>query len=166
MHVRVVAALAGAALVLVAEGAIAQTTTAPTTAPVVGPTAPSSASAAPIASPSMVKTIPLPGGTPALDARHLQARRTRSGYMLTGQALVNDACQAARFDRFIGNVYPPLFNLNQFRRPGTMGMLCIQHLMWVSAQARNVISAAPPRYVTVRTKKGATRVPILAVPRI
>jgi hypothetical protein len=57
-------------------------------------------------------------------------------------------------------MYPPQFNLNQFRRPDRMGMFCIQVLTWVTAQPRTVTSAKPPAYVTVRTKEGATRVPI------
>jgi len=111
-----------------------------------------------------MKTMPLPAAQLALDARYLRARRTAGGYTLTGQALVNDACQAARFDRFLGNVVPLQFNMNQFRRPGTMGLLCIQRLTWVTAQSRSVTSLAPPRYVTVRTKKGLIRVPVLAGP--
>ncbi|MEA2719591.1 MAG: hypothetical protein QOJ39_1455, partial [Candidatus Eremiobacteraeota bacterium] len=56
------------------------------------------------------------------------------------------------------------FNLLQYRRPGTMAMMCAQRLTWVTAQQLDVTSAAPPRYVTVRTKKGVTRVPILPGP--
>jgi hypothetical protein len=89
------------------------------------------------------------------------ARRTKTGYTLTGQALVNDACQAARFDRFLGDVFPPQFDLTQFRRPGTQGMFCIQRLTWVTPTPKVVTSAAPPRYVNLRTKKGFTRVPVL-----
>jgi hypothetical protein len=99
-------------------------------------------------------------GVLALDARRLRARRTASGYTLTGQALVKDACQAARFDPSLLTIFPPQLNLVQFRRPGTMGMLCIMRLTWVTAQPRMVTSTHPPAYVTVRTKKGVTRVPI------
>ena len=85
---------------------------------------------------------------------NLRGRRTATGYTLSGQALVKDACTAARFDQFLGDIFPPQYNLNQFRRPGTMGMLCIQRLTWVTAMPKSVTSAAPPRYVTVRTQKG------------
>ena len=140
---RFAAALASAAILVATTGSVvvAQTTPAPTVAPVVGPTA-------------------APAGQLALDARSLRARRTPTGYTLTGQALVKDACQAARFDQFLGNIFPPLFNLNQFRRPGTMGMMCIQRLTWVTAQPKAVTSAAPPRYVTVHTQKASVRVPV------
>jgi hypothetical protein len=140
---RFAAALASAAILVAAAGSgvAAQTTMAPTVAPVVGPTA-------------------APAGQLALDARSLRAHRTMTGYTLTGQALVKDACQAARFDQFLGNIFPPLFNLNQFRRPGTMGMLCVQRLTWVTAQPKAVTSAAPPRYVTVHTLKASVRVPV------
>ncbi len=99
-------------------------------------------------------------GVLALDARHLRARRTAAGYTLTGQAQVKDACQAARFDPSLLTIFPPQFNLVQFRRPGTMGVLCIQKLIWVIAQPRMVTSAHPPAFVTVRTQKGVTRVPV------
>ena len=107
---------------------------------------------------------PMPQGILALDARRLLARRTALGYTLTGQALVKDGCQAARFDPSLLTIYPPQFNLIQFRRPGTMGMMCVMTLRWISAQPRSVTSSAPPRYVTVRTQKGITRVPIPGVP--
>lgn len=138
------AALAGAAILVAVIGSVAaaQTTMAPTIAPV-------------------ATMMPRPTGAPALDARYVRARRTPSGYTLTGQALVKDACQAALFDQFVGNIFPPQFNLNQFRRPGTMGLLCIARPTWVTAQPKAVTSAAPPRFITVRTKKGYTRVPIL-----
>jgi hypothetical protein len=104
------------------------------------------------------------GGPVALDARYLRGTRTSGGYRLTGQALVMDACTAARFTQVLGNVFPPFFNVTQYRRPGTMGMLCIQRLTWVTIAPLNVTSAAPPRYVTVHTQKGSTRVPILPGP--
>jgi hypothetical protein len=116
------------------------------------------------------QTTPAPGGAIlqpvtaaalALDARYLRARRTATGYTLTGQALVSDACQAARFDRFLGTIFPPLYNLDQFRRPGTMGLLCVMRLTWVTTPPKVVTSAAPPRYVTVHTRKGSVRVPVL-----
>ena len=140
---RYAAALASAAILaaVTASGVAAQTTTAPTIAPAVSPTV-------------------VPAGRLALDARSLRAHRTPAGYTLTGQALVNDACQAARFDQFLGNIFPPLFNVNQFRRPGTMGLLCIQRLTWVTVQSKAVTSAAPPRYVTVHTQKASVRVPV------
>jgi hypothetical protein len=104
---------------------------------------------------------PVTAGGLALDARSLRARRTPSGYTLTGQALVNDACQAARFDRVLGNIFPPLYNLDQFRRPGTMGLLCVMRLTWVTVPPKVVTSAAAPRFVTVHTRKGSVRVPVL-----
>jgi len=168
-HIRFAAALAGAAALFAAVGAVgvsAQTTMAPTPASPVGPTSAPSATAtyAPMST-SLPATKPGPVMRPpavglALDARALRARRTGSGYTLTGQALVRDACTAARFDRFLGNIFPPQFNLDQFRRPGTLGLLCIQRLTWVTAAPQSVVSAAPPHWVTVRTQKGFQRVPV------
>jgi hypothetical protein len=104
-------------------------------------------------------------GPLALDARALHGVRVATGYRLSAQALVKDACTAARFDASLLTIFPPQFSLVQFRRPGTMGMFCIQRLTWVTALPRNVTSSAPPRWVTVRTQKGVTRVPLLPVPR-
>jgi hypothetical protein len=110
--------------------------------------------------------MPIPAGGPvALDTRSLRGTRTAGGYRLTGQALVKDACTAARFTRLLGNIFPPFFNVVQYRRPGTMGMLCIQRLTWVTIQPLSMTSAAPPRYVTVHTQKGSKRVPILPGPK-
>ena len=160
MNVRLIAALAGVACFHAATAAWAQTTMAPAPAPVVGPSA--APSPVPAGQPA---TMPMPGAGPvALDARYVRGTRTRNGYRLTGQALVNDACMAARFTQFLGNVFPPFFNVVQFRRPGTMGMLCIQRLTWVTIQPLSVTSAAPPRWVTVHTRKGSAHVPILALP--
>ena len=103
-------------------------------------------------------------GPLALDARFLRGARTGNGYRLTGQALVNDPCMAARFTRFLGNVFPPFFNVVQFRRAGSMGMFCIQRLTWVTIRPLDVTSAAPPRYVTVHTKNGSARAPIQPAP--
>lgn len=97
---------------------------------------------------------------PALDARYLRARRTASGYTLSGQALVKDACQAAHFDRVMGNIFPPAFTLGQSRRPGTMGLMCIQRLTWVTVSSLAVASQYPPKYVTVQTQKHTYRVSI------
>ena len=125
-----------------------------------------SAQMSPTAPPMQATTGPITAppagviGVLALDARQLRARRTAAGYTLTGQAQVKDACQAARFDPSLLTIFPPQFNLVQFRRPGTMAMLCIQRLIWVTAQPRIVTSAKPPAFVTVRTQKGVTRVPI------
>ena len=175
MQARLSAALAGVA-VLVSSAAFAQTTTAPTTQPIVGPTAAASAPPGGASAPSTTATMhppqkpgsltmPVPTGGPlVLDARYLRGTRTASGYRLTGQAEVNDACMAARFSQFFGNIFPPQFNVVQYRRPDRMGMLCIQRLTWVAIAPLNVTSAAPPRYVTVRTQKGFTRVPILPGP--
>ncbi len=115
---------------------------------------------APPASGAIRTMVPMPRGTVAIDARSLRARRRAGGYTLTGQALVKDACQAARFTQFLGNIFPPQFDVVQYRRPGTPGLLCMQRLTWVTTQPLNVTSAAPPRYVTVRTQKGFTRVPV------
>jgi hypothetical protein len=149
MQARLMAALAGAAVLISGTGAPAQTTIAPTLMPLTKPRT----------------SMPLPaGGALALDARYLRGTRTAAGYRLTGQAQVRDACSAGKFSQFIGNIFPPQFNLVQYRRPGTMGLLCAPHLTWVTAQPLDVTSAAPPRYVTVRAQKGVTRVPILPGP--
>jgi hypothetical protein len=175
MNVRLIAALAGAAFFLSATAAVsAQTTMAPTPGPVVGPTAapqpvpvggsaPSASTNAPMAHPPATMPMP-PGGPVALDARHLRGTRTGHGYRLTGQALVKDACTAARFAQLLGNIFPPFYNVVQYRRPGTLGLLCIQRLTWVAIAPLTVTSAAPPRYVSVRTQKGVVRVPILPGP--
>ncbi|MBV8299066.1 MAG: hypothetical protein JO083_05940 [Candidatus Eremiobacteraeota bacterium] len=123
---------------------------------------------APMGTPPMSTSLPATKPGPAmpptvglaLDARALRVRRTATGYTLTGQALVRDACTAARFDRVLGTIFPPQFNLDQFRRPGTLGLLCIQRLTWVTAAPKSVVSAAPPHWVTVRTQKGFLRVPV------
>lgn len=135
MHIRLALTIATAALALATvstAGVSAQTTMAP---------------AAP--------------GTLALDTRALRAQRTSTGYTLTGQAQVNNACQAARFDRSLGNMFPPQFDLTQFRRPGTQNLMCGPRLTWVTITPQIVTSAAPPRYVIVRTKQGMARVPVL-----
>jgi hypothetical protein len=165
MNVRLTAALAGVAFFLAATAASAQTTMAPTPGPAIGPTAAPvpvpAGGAMPTSATPRPMMIPLPTGQLALDARALRGTRTPTGYRLTGQALVKDACTAAKFTQFLGNIFPPLFNVVQYRRPGTMGMLCIQRLTWVTIQPLASTSAAPPRYVTVHTQKGSTRVPIL-----
>jgi hypothetical protein len=183
MQARLSTVLASAAVLISAVGAPAQTTMAPTAAPVVGPpAAPSSppatgggtststrSTSVPMPAPTGpagMRTMPLPAGGPlALDARYLRGTRTASGYRLTGQAQVKDACTAARFSQFLGDIFPPQFNLVQYRRPGTLGLLCAQHLTWVTAEPQNLTSAAPPRYVSVRTQKGIMRVPILPGPQ-
>lgn len=165
--IRLIAALAGAAFLIgTAPASIATAQTSPAPVPSTGPmtTTPTKAPSdvmTPVMGPTNAPggtTTPGVLGTLALDARSLRARRTRSGYTLTGQALVNDACQAARFDPSLLTIYPPQYNLDQFRRPDRMGMLCIQRLTWVTAMPRTVKSTKPPAYITVRTKKGATRV--------
>lgn len=134
---------------MTAPTAVPATTT--TTVPAMSPT--TSAPAPGGAPPMMMTMAPNPMGTLAIDARGLRARRTTTGFTLSGQALVKDACQAARFDFFPGNIFPPQFNLNQFRRPGTMGMLCIQRLQWVTATPRAVRAAKGQKTVTVHTQK-------------
>ena len=153
MNVRL-AALAGIALFLSATAASAQTTMTPAPGPMMRATA---------APDPAASAIPAAGPI-ALAARYLRGARTTNGYRLTGQALVKDACTAARFTQFLGNIFPPLFNVAQYRRPGTAGLLCIQRLTWVTIQPLGVTSAAPPRYVTVHAQKGSTRVPILPAP--
>ena len=161
---RSISALATAALLLSTMPPVASAQTAPSAAPAMPAT--TSPMTTPTKTPNDVMTpavAPTPGGAMSalvLDARYLRAHRTAAGYTLTGQALVKDACQTARFDPSLLTIFPPQFNLDQLRRPGTMGMLCIQRLTWVTAQQRTVTSAHPPAYVTVRTQKGATRVPI------
>ena len=127
-------------------------------------TPPAAETTAPIATPA---AAPTPGGAPlvppatlALDVRDVRARRTADGYVLTAEALVNDPCQAARFDASPQKIDPPQFDLDQFRSPKKTDMLCIQVLAWVTAQPRTVTSAKPPAYVTVRSKDGTVRVPV------
>ena len=165
MKVRLGAALACAAVLISAGAAPAQTTMAPTAVPVVGPTA--SATKAPGMTPDAtpapggaMMTMPMPAGTLAIDARGLTARRTATGFTLGGQAEVKDGCQGARFDFFPGRIFPPQYNLDQFRRPGTMGMMCIQKVMWVPAAPRAVVASKTQRTVTVHTQKRAYAVPI------
>ena len=165
---RLISALASAAFLFgTAHANVASAQTSPTpppmqmtTAPMTTPTKAPADMMTPAAAATMRGTTPGVLGTLALDARSLRARRTRTGYTLTGQALVNDACQAARFDPSLLTIFPPQFNLVQFRRPGSMGMMCVMRLIWVTAQPRMVTSTKPPGYITVRTRKGATRVPI------
>jgi hypothetical protein len=141
MHaLRFAAACAGAATLVAigAGGATAQSTPAP-----------------------MIMTMaPMPAGAPALDARSLRARRTAKGFTLTGQAEVKDACQAARFDIFEGTVFPAQFNVTQFRRPGTLGLMCAQRLTWVTVQLRAVRALSTQATVTVHT----LRRPSIVVP--
>ncbi|HTD32651.1 MAG TPA: hypothetical protein VK665_03240 [Candidatus Elarobacter sp.] len=170
MNLRLIAALASAATIVSAGAASAQTTMAPTPMPVVGPTTTPNAmpntTTIPAAMPPartmapMDRPLPIPRSALALDARYLRGTRTATGYRLTGQAEVRDACTAAKFQRLLGDIFPPFFNVVQYRRPGTLGLLCIQRLTWVTIAPLNVTSAAPPRWVSVHTAKGTTRVPI------
>ncbi len=98
-------------------------------------------------------------GSPAMSARSLQAHRTATGYVLSGQAEVKDGCQAARFDPSRLTIYPPQFDLVQYRNPANRGVMCTQLVRWVPA-SRTVTSAKPPPFVTVRTAAGTKRVPI------
>jgi len=176
MNLRLVAALASAATIVSAAAAPAQTTMAPTAMPVVGPTttpnamplnttAPSGTMAPHTMRPmpmggSTLHPMPMPPSALALDARDLRGTRTATGYRLTGQAEVRDACTAAKFQRLLGNIFPPFYNVVQYRRPGTMNLLCVQRLTWMTIAPLNVTSAAPPHWVSVHTAKGTTRVTI------
>jgi hypothetical protein len=168
MRLHLAAALIGAAVLITAAAAPAQTTTAPTAMPVIGPTAAPTSLATSMPMGGMPSArpgaMPVPAMSLALDARALLGTRTRTGYRLTGQAEVRDACTDAKFQRFLGDIFPPLFSVVQYRRPGTANLLCIQRLTWVTIVPMNVRSAAPPRYVNVRTAKGTTRVPIRSGP--
>ena len=146
-HVGITAAVA-IVLLAASSGASAESTPAPMVMTM-----------APMPTASLVPK-PQPPMAFALDARSLRGARTAGGYRLSGQALVKDACTAARFTPFLGTIFPPQFDVVQYRRPGTMGMMCMQRLTWVTAVPLLVTSAAPPRYVTVRTQKGTTRVPL------
>jgi len=162
--IRLIAALTGAALLVGAAqtAATAQPATgAPTTSPMTTPTKAPADMMTPAAAPggAMNGTAGVLG-TLALAARSLRARRTSGGYTLTGQAQVTDACQLARFDPSLLTIYPPQYNLVQFRDPKKKALLCAPHLMWITAIPRRVSSMKPPGYVTVRTRKGAKRVPI------
>jgi hypothetical protein len=161
---RLICALASAAVLCgSAPASVAAQTTAPataTTAPITTPTKAPVDVMTPAAAPTPGGAPLVPPGTLALDLRDVRARRTADGYVLTGEALVNDPCQAARFDSSLLKIYPPQFNLDQFRSPKKMGMLCIQVLAWVTAQPRTVTSAKPPAYVTLRSKNGMVRVPV------
>jgi hypothetical protein len=159
MRVRVIAALAGVAVFSCGAAGSAQTTMAPAPAPApsIGPTPP------PLLVPPDRRALPPgPVGPPiALNARYLRGSRVANSYRLTGQALVKDACTAARFTQSLGNIFPPFFNVMQYRRPGTAGLLCILRPTWLTVEPLTVKSAAPPRYVTVHTQKGSARVPVL-----
>jgi hypothetical protein len=171
MQARLVAALASAAVLCVAAATPASaqpTTTAPMTAPTTVPattatkvpalspttSAPAAGGAITNTAPPMAMTMaPMPMGTLAIDARGLRARRTAAGFTLSGQGLVKDACQSARFDFFPGNIFPPQFNLNQFRNPKMMGVMCIARLRWVPAAPRDVRATKGQKTVTVHTQK-------------
>jgi hypothetical protein len=168
MRIHLAAALIGAVVLISAAAAPAQTTTAPTAMPVIGPTAAPTSLATPMPAGGMPsagpRAMPVPAMSLALDARSLRGTRTTTGYRLTGQAEVKDACTDAKFQWFLGNIFPPLFSVVQYRRPGTAGLLCIPRLTWVTIVPMNVRSAAPPHYVNVRTAKRTARVPIRSGP--
>jgi len=161
---RLICALASAAVLCGATPVIAAAQRTPpalaTTAPITTPTRAPIDVMTPAAGPTPGGAALVPRDTPALDLRGMRARRTAQGYVLTGEALVNDPCQAARFDPSTLTIYPLQFNLDQFRSPKKMGMMCIQRLAWVTVQPRIVTSAKPPAYVTVRAQKIVVRVPI------
>jgi hypothetical protein len=154
----VIAALASAILLVSANtSATSAAPTLTTAGPAIATPSPGLSSAPPVL---MTAAPVVPTAAMAIDGRYLVARRTTAGYTLGGQALTKDACQAARFDRIVGNIFPPAFMLGQFRRPGTMGLMCIQRLTWVTASPLAVASKYPPKWVTVRTQKRAIRVPV------
>jgi hypothetical protein len=158
---RFIGALASAALVCGPPAAgVAQSMPPATAAPLTTPTKAPIDTMTPAGEPTPGGGPAVPRGTSALDLREMRARRTAHGYVLTGEALVNDPCQTARFDPSLLTIFPPQFNLVQFRSPKKMGAMCIQRLAWVAAQPRLVTSAKPPAYVTVRTQKVIVRVPI------
>jgi hypothetical protein len=66
---------------------------------------------------------------------------------------VKDACQSARFDFFRGTVFPPQFDVTQFRNPRMMGVMCVNRVLWVAVQPRAVRAAAPQKTVTIHTQK-------------
>jgi hypothetical protein len=102
-------------------------------------------------------TIP---GSPALNARSLAARRTATGYVLSGQAQVKDGCQAARFDGVSQGAGASSFTLVQYRNPRNVGVMCTQLVRWVTAAPRTVTTAKPPSSITVRTAAGTKRVSV------
>lgn len=177
MRVRLIAALASAAVCMSGAGSAQTMTPAPAAAPTAAavpiplgsaaPVAPSTY--APVASPAPgahpPATMPLPTGGPlALDARYLRGTKTETGYRLTGQALVKDPCNTARFTQVLGNIFPPQYNVVQYRSPAKMGVLCVQRVIWATIRPIDVTGGGSLRYVTVRTQKGFARVPILPGP--
>jgi hypothetical protein len=169
MQTRLIALATAVVVCAAATAASAQpTTSAPMTAPTTVPgttatkvpamspttSAPAAGGAITNTAPPMAMTMaPMPMGTLAIDARGLRAQRTAPGFTISGQALVKDACQSARFDFFPGNIFPPQFNLNQFRNPKMMGVLCVPRLRWVAAAPRAVRAAKGQKTVTVHTQK-------------
>ncbi|MEA2665327.1 MAG: hypothetical protein QOI11_2271 [Candidatus Eremiobacteraeota bacterium] len=101
-------------------------------------------------------TVP---GSPAMSARALRAHRTAGGYVLSGEAQVQDGCQAARFDPAAQSANPAQFTLVQYRNPANRGVMCTQMVRWVPA-SRTVTTAKPPAAVTVRTAAGTKRIPV------
>jgi hypothetical protein len=100
-------------------------------------------------------TIPIvttPAGTLGIDGRSLKAQRTATGFTLSGEAEVNDACQAARFDISPGNVSPPQFDLTQFTPTDKSGVACASVLTWTPAQPRDVAAPSGQTTVTVHTQ--------------
>lgn len=119
--------------------------------------------AAPPGPPSGAVTAPVgmtPAGTQSIDARALRAQRTATGFTLTGEAEVGDACRAARFDISPGNVSPPQFDLTQYTPADKSGLACATVLTWTAAQPLDVAAAAGQTTVTVHTQTQTYVVPI------
>ena len=108
--------------------------------------------------------IPAPDRTPlALDARFLRGTRLATGYRLTGQALVKDACTDVWFSEVLPQVVPDVYDVLQYPRAGTTGRRCITRRTWVTIPALQADLVPPPRYLKVRTQKGSTLLPIVPV---
>ncbi len=90
------------------------------------------------------------GLTLALDGRNLKVSKTGSGFALSGQALV-PACQAARF--VLSSMHPLQYDLVQFRRPSTLGTMCVARTDWATAAPLTIASDTIPASVIVRTQK-------------
>jgi len=96
----------------------------------------------------------------ALDVRSLHAKRTPSGYTLTGEALVRDPCEGARFATVREGSSPVTFAVQEFRPAKNADRLCIQRIIWIELAPYAVKRAYPPRWITVRALAKSYRVRI------